>query len=456
MTWPRFRPALNRSSLTAVLAIVSLAALAMALILVDRAGEEIIAARQRLVAETARDYFVAFASQEGLQPLAQALDRHARSAEGAFRYAVFDPQGHLLGGSNLYPGDELPGVGFNIVEIEQKGVSRPYEVLVQPMAVGGILAIYEDLSDRVAFRRAMLIAVGASLLTGLAVVTVATLFIWNLLLSRAQGLAKAAERIAEGDLSARAPVGEEGDVFDHLGAAVNTMLARIEELLTGLRTVTDSLAHDLRSPLTRLRGALARAMEPDATPAERNDAVEQAHRESEQVLATFSALLDIVRAEAGLSRETMAPVDLRAMLADLAELFAPTFEDQGQLLITPNITGGAPLTVKGHEVLLRQAIGNLLHNASRYGGRGARVTLDLSEEPNGIVRMVVADDGPGVPESHRGRVQERFVRLDDARSTPGSGLGLAIAVACAKLHDGRLILEDNHPGLRCVLELHPN
>ncbi len=454
MTWRGFRPALNRASLTAILAIVSLAALAMGLILVDRAGEEIIAARQRLVAETARDYFVAFASQEGLQPLAQALDRHARVAEGAFRYAVFDPQGHLLGGSNLYPGDALPGVGFNIVEVEQNGETRPYEVLVQPMAVGGILAIFEDLSDRVAFRRAMLTAVAAALLTGLAGVTAASLLIWNTLLSRAQGVAGAAERIAEGDLSARAPVGEQGDVFDHLGAAVNAMLARIEELLTGLRTVTDSLAHDLRSPLTRLKGALARALEPDASPEERADAVEQAHQEAEQVLATFSALLDIVRAEAGLSRETMGPVDLRAMIADMAELFAPTFEDQGQHLVVPSLPA-APLTVSGHEVLLRQALGNLLHNAARYAGRGARVTLDVAEGPDGAVRMVVADDGPGVPESQRGRVQERFVRLDDARSTPGSGLGLAIAAACAKLHDGRLLLEDNHPGLRCVLELRP-
>lgn len=450
-----WRPALNRASLTAILAIVTVAALAMGLIVVDRAGEEIIAHRQRLVAETARDYFVAFASQEGLQPLAQALDRHAKVAEGAFRYAVFDPQGHLLGGSNLYPGDELPGVGFNVVEVEQDGVKRPYEVLVQPMAVGGILAIFEDLEDRVAFREAMLTATAAALLTGMAVTIAASLFIWNMLLARAQGVARAAEAIAEGDLSARAPVGDQGDVFDHLGAAINTMLSRIEELLTGLRTITDSLAHDLRSPLTRLRGALARALEADVSPAERTDAMEQAHREAEQVLATFSALIDIARAEAGLSREAMAPVDVRAMLADMAELFAPAFEDQGQLLITNAGAGGEPLMVRGHEVLLRQAIGNLLHNANRYAGRGAKVTLDVLETLDGEVQLIVADNGPGVPESQRGRVQERFVRLDDARSTPGSGLGLAIAAACAKLHNGRLLLEDNHPGLRCVLVLHP-
>jgi signal transduction histidine kinase len=151
----------------------------------------------------------------------------------------------------------------------------------------------------------------------------------------------------------------------------------------------------------------------------------------------------------------MEPVDLRAMMADMAELFAPTFEDQGQTLIAPPMAAGPPLTVLGHEVLIRQALGNLLHNASRYAGRGAHVTVDVTEQANGAVQVVVADNGPGVPESQRGRVQERFVRLDHARSSPGSGLGLAIAAACAKLHDGRLLLEDNHPGLRCVLELRP-
>ncbi|CAN5206712.1 HAMP domain-containing sensor histidine kinase [soil metagenome] len=441
---------LNRTSLAAVLAVVSLAALAAGLIVVDQAGERIIAARQRLVAETARDYFVAFASEDGLLPLAKALDRREKVAEGAFRYAVFDNDGRLLGGSDLYPGESLPQPGFSVVDIERNGKQRPYEVLVQPMAVGGMLAIYEDLGDRMAFRWAIIAAAAASLLTGLALITVASLWLWNVLLTRAQGVALAAERIADGDLSARAPVGDRGDVFDHLGVAVNTMLSRIEELLTGLRTVTDSLAHDLRSPLTRLRGALTRALDPTASESARMDAVEQAHGEAEQVLATFSALLDIVRAEAGLSRETMAPVELRTLIADLAELFAPTVEDMGQVL-TP-AAPGASLVIMGHEILLRQALGNLLHNASRYAGPGARIALEVSETPTSV-RLTVADNGPGVPLSQRGRVQERFVRLDDSRSTPGSGLGLAIAAACAKLHAGRLLLEDNDPGLRCVLEI---
>jgi signal transduction histidine kinase len=245
-------------------------------------------------------------------------------------------------------------------------------------------------------------------------------------------------------------VGAGRDVFDRLSVALNAMLTRIEELMTGLRTVTDSLAHDLRSPLTRMQGALTRALDPALDDGGRLEAIERAHEEAGRALATFTALTDIARAEAGVSRESMSPVEITDMLAELAELFAPVLEDAGQTLRLP--PPPPPVVVTAHEPLLRQAIGNLLHNAARHAGSGAVVDLGLEQTPD-LVRVIVADNGPGVPADQRGRVQQRFVRLDAARSTPGSGLGLAIAAACAKLHGGRLSLEDNRPGLRAVLEL---
>ncbi len=323
-------------------------------------------------------------------------------------------------------------------------------MLVQPLAGGARLVIYEDLGERIAFRRAIVFASGVSLLVALAAVTAASLWLNGLLLLRARGIADAADRIAAGDLSARAPEGQGRDVFDRLAQSLNAMLGRIEELMTGLRTVTDSLAHDLRSPLTRMKGALARALEPGISDTARLDAVEQAHAEADQALAAFTALIDIARAESGVSREAMTQVDLAALLADIAELFEPVFEDEGQVLkLSPP---QAPVMALAHEPLLRQALGNLLHNALRHAGAGATVTLSL-EASGGLARLIVADTGPGVPEDQRGRVQERFVRLDEARGAPGSGLGLAIAAACAKLHQGRLVLEDNRPGLRAILEL---
>ena len=258
----------------------------------------------------------------------------------------------------------------------------------------------------------------------------------------------AADRIAGGDLSARAPVGAADDAFDHIAVALNAMLARIEALMTGMQSVTDSLAHDLRSPLTRLRAALSEALAPEADETRRLDLIETAHGECERVLATFGALLDIARAESGVSREMLAPLDAAATVAEVAELFAPVVEDAGQTLTVR--TPPEPVTMSGHDLLLRQALGNLLHNAVRYAGAGARIELALEEDAESV-RFVVADDGPGVPAEARDRVQERFVRLDASRSSPGSGLGLAIAAACAKLHDGRLTLEDNGPGLRATL-----
>lgn len=422
-------------------------ALALGLLVVDLAGERLIARRQHLVAETARDYFVAFAHQEGLASMAKALDQRARNEAGAFEYAVFDNDGSRLGGASLLDADGLPEPGYATRSI----AGADYEILVQPMAVGGTLVIYENLADRRAFHWAIIGAAGAGLLASLAIVAVAALILGRLLVRRAQGIAVAAEMIAAGDLTARAPVAGVGDVFDDLAGAVNAMLARIEALMTGMRTVTDSLSHDLRSPLTRLRGALNRAQDDALPEVDRLVLIAQAQAQCEEVLATFSALLDIARAESGLSRDMMAPLDLAALVRDLGELFEPVIEDadQVQALEVPE----GPLPFLGHELILRQALGNLLHNAARYAGPGARVTLALSANSHGCVSLIIADTGPGVPEADRGRVLERFVRLDETRATSGSGLGLAIAAACAKLHGGQLVLEDNQPGLRVVLSL---
>ena len=442
----RFRISARPGVLAAVLGACVLVLLALTLAAVDVAGEGLINRRQRLVAETARDYFVAFAHEDGLPAMARALDRRARVEEGAFTFAVFGDDGRLLGGEALLQATALPPPGYGDVEIG----GRPFEALVQPMATGGTLVIFEDLADRGAFRRAVLGAVGLALLPGLLAIALATLWLQRLLVRRARGLADAAERIAAGDLSARAPADPNGDVFDDLGASVNAMLARIETLLADLRLATDSLAHDLRLPLARVRAALTQAADPALSEEGRLAQIDRAGLGAEEILATLSTLLEIARAESGLSADSMSDVDLTRLVSEIAELFAPMLEDAGQTLTLD--LPYRPTPVRAHALLLRQALGNLLHNASRYAGPGAIIKVGLAADTHRVL-LSVTDNGPGVPAADRVRILQRFVRLEESRTRAGSGLGLAIVAACAKLHGGEVRVEDAEPGLRLVLDL---
>jgi signal transduction histidine kinase len=435
----------------AMVAAVAVAALLAGLGVVDRLGEAAIAREQAANAEAAAEYFVAFAREEGAPALAAALDRHARlGLANGFRYAMIDDAGHMLGGADVVSSLDTPDVGWRTVVQPDTAQRRRWRVLARPLGQGRTLIVAEDLAARDGLRAAILGASGLALGLTLIGALAGGWWLQTALLGRTRTIAATAERIAEGDLSARAPVRARGDVFDDLASAVNAMLARIEELMSGMRTVTDSIAHDLRSPLTRMKGALARAADP-ATPEDtRLAAIDQAHAEVESVLATLSALLDIAQAETGLSREMMRRVDLGGVALEMAELFSPAIEDAGQDLTVE--VPEAPLLVFGHPALLRQALGNLLHNAVVHAGPGARVELTLAEREAGV-SLSVADTGHGVPADQLGRVPERFVRLEAARTSPGSGLGLSLVAACAKLHGGRLVLGDNAPGLRAVVEL---
>ncbi len=286
-------------------------------------------------------------------------------------------------------------------------------------------------------------SVGLMLVLGL----VGGMFLARNMLARLDAINRTSREIMAGDLSRRVPVRQAKDEFDTLAANLNLMLDRIERLMRGMREVTDSVAHDLRTPLNRLRNRLEalqrHAGADDATGRE----IDAAIAETDQLIATFNALLLIAEADAGMVREDMTLVDLTQVAEDVAELYGPLAEEKGVAL---TLMRGSAAQVEGNRRLISQAAANLLDNAIKYTPPGGGVSLSTCEMPGGA-EFRVDDTGPGIAEADRPRVVQRFVRLEASRNSPGTGLGLSLVAAVARMHDALFLLEDNHPGLRAVL-----
>jgi signal transduction histidine kinase len=262
------------------------------------------------------------------------------------------------------------------------------------------------------------------------------------MIRRIEAINRSAERIMRGEVMHRMPVGQSNDEFDRLSENLNRMLEEIERLVGGIRAVTDNIAHDLRSPLTRLKSRLEIAMNAADDPIERRAAIEQAIQEADQLLATFGALLSIADAEAGARRADMTTVDLGGVVQDVVELYRPLAEERGASLDL-NVHGHA--AAQGNRQLLFQAVANLIDNAVKYGAEGQRIAVEVAGGPPSPM-ISVADFGLGIPAAERDHVLERFVRLDASRSTPGSGLGLSLVAAIARQHGATLELADTRPG----------
>ena len=308
------------------------------------------------------------------------------------------------------------------------------------------------LSRRDPAPREILLSLGLAGLGGMLVVVVMGLlagFAFNrFILEHVSNLAETARRILRGQSAARAPERQRLDALGALTGTFNEMLDQNEALVSGLRTVTESLAHDLRSPLIRVRRSISAARE-SSDPQEREAQLAQAESEASRALQTFNALVDLGRAEAGLSRDFMEDVDVGALAIDLAELFEPIADEHGQRLECEV----EACRVLAHRQILSQAIGNLLENAIKYSPSGTRLRLQVRRHGDNGAEVSVEDEGPGIPEHAREQALRPFVRLGDPVSRPGVGLGLAIAAAVARLHRGRLLLESAEPGLRVRLQL---
>lgn len=290
--------------------------------------------------------------------------------------------------------------------------------------------------------RALLLAVLLSIVLGIAGGLVLTRYVSR----RLDRIAAAVDAVAAGDLTTR--VGAEaggGDAFDRLALRIDDMLDRIDRLMGELRVVTDSIAHDLRSPLARLR-ARAEAAQAAKEPAQRETALAGLIAETDVVMRMLGVLLEISRSEA-VRRESLVTLDPAALIEEVGDLYAPVAEEAG-LRFVLDIQAAAPLAL--HRELLSQAVANLIDNAMRHAGEGGEIVLSLGER-EGELRIAVTDRGPGIAPGDRAQALARFGRLDTARSLPGAGLGLALVEAVARLHGGRLELGDNAPGLAATI-----
>jgi signal transduction histidine kinase len=267
------------------------------------------------------------------------------------------------------------------------------------------------------------------------------------LLRKIETVSQTSRDIVDGDLQRRVPVRDSGDEFDHLAVSLNTMLDRIQTLMEGLRQVTTDIAHDLRTPLTRLRQRLELAQRPGVDSDTLRAVLDATRHDIDGILEIFSALLRIAQIESGARKAGFAHVNVSDVLRTVLEVYRPTLEEKGQQL---RETIESDLGVRGDRELLMQLFANLLENAIRHSPVGAQVTL-VAQRRAATVEVSVADDGPGIPEALRSKVLQRFFRLETSRTTPGSGLGLSLAAAVATLHDAKLELSDNGPGLRVTV-----
>ena len=398
--------------------------------------------------------------QGGLRRLVIVVDVRSRRP-GSSLYLVTTPSGEGLAGNvgSLEPGvlDHPGWLETNYHRLESpEGAEHRALVRVVQLPGGFRLLVGRDLEER---ERLFGIVVNAGQWSLALVIVLGLLggfFLSRRILSRIDAMTGTAQTIMAGDLSGRLPVAGTGDELDRLADNVNAMLERIEALMRGLKEVSDNIAHDLKTPLTRLRNRCEQALRSATGEASYRAALDATIAESDDLIRTFDALLMIARAESGQARENMTEFDASEIARDVGELYEPVADEKG---IALKIDAPAAAPVRGNRELVSQALANLIDNAIKYAGPSGKVNGVPAEivvkagNDGERITLSVADRGPGIPDADRGRVVERFVRLEQSRSEPGSGLGLSLASAVARLHGGELKLEDNHPGLRTTIAL---
>lgn len=395
------------------------------------------------IAEESAELSRAFAT-EGWRELTETIAvREAGGVGRSYAYAVFDRSGRRVAGQLDTP---RPALGWSdIVFRDPEEGADPARALARLLPGERTLVVAVDSEPLERIDRTILILFGVAFVAVLLLGIAGALILGGYLRQRLARISGTAQAIVAGDLDRRMPVGPRGDEFDALAASLNAMLDRIAQLMENLQQVSSDVAHDLRTPLTRLRTSLESALAHPADPARLEDAV----RQSDALLTLFGAILRISEVEGRGLERSFAPVDVAVLARDIGDTYAPAIVDGGRTL---DCYVDETLWVNGDRELIAQALINLLDNAQAHTPEGTAIIL-LADSQGRDIRLCVVDDGPGVPEADRERIARRFVRLTNSRSTPGNGLGLNLVSAIAAAHGGTMRIGDNHPGLGVTILL---
>ncbi len=422
------------------------------LLFVQQASRRALDSEQRELVGELRDELVVSWRSGGDGELREMIRDRLATPHGAVAVILYvasdgTPIAGNLGG---WPPVVMPGQSWRTIELYRSGSERPEHMIVTGTRLpnGNRLLTGHVIESNLRLADVNEEAILGALVAGLAMALLGALIIGKALSRRIEHIAATANAVGNGALAMRVEADGSGDAFDALGRSINAMLDRIEALVSQLRMITDGLAHDLRSPVTRMKSLIERAIV-DTRDTDALAALERVSQEAETLLAMLSTALQISRAEAGIGRERFIEVEVGALLEDLVEVYGPLAEDSGFLLEAAAPTG---LRATLHREFVSQAIGNLIENALKYAEGGGRIVLSAGRDHEQLL-LTVADDGPGIPRERHEDALKRFGRLDPARQMPGSGLGLSLVAAVARLHDGDVRLDENDPGLRVELRL---
>ena len=394
----------------------------------------------------------------GMTALADAVSERSRQSSGGLYYladaSLQKRAGNLVERPESFRGSARAG----IFTYQVPGQASPQTAAGLNVALDGegSLIIARDIESQRVLLQSLYRHLGWGLFALLLAGAGGGYLLARHILRRIDGMRRASETIMAGNLAERLPLAGSGDELDRLAVQLNAMLERIESLMGSLREVSDNIAHDLKTPLNRLRNSAEAALsDARGSPAWR-DGLERTIEEADELIKTFNSLLLIARLEAGAVEQSFEPVDLCVLVRDVAELYEPVAEEAGSAV---HILAEGSLPIRANRQLIGQALSNLIENAIKYGVRSPAgpansikpaITVEAKASSDTAI-VTVADRGPGISPDDRQRALKRFVRLEASRSRPGSGLGLSLVTAVVQLHHGTIRLEDNAPGLRVAI-----